>query len=97
MYDLLPSMFSSVNPRPRTWGLPGTTASGLASASQLVDYTTCVALRVGATAASDRLLLVAPSAALVKSHPIIEPLSAAAYPVLAGIWDNDDDALYDTI
>ena len=80
---------------PREFGLPGSTASGAGSASQLVGYTTCAGLRVGMTASSDSLVLAVPMPVLPERRPLIEPLSAAAYPVLAGIWDNDDDALYD--
>jgi hypothetical protein len=97
MYDLVPQMINSGFQPTRPFGLPGTTASGLGSASQLVAYTTCVELRVGHTAASNKLLIATPSPVPVESHPIVEPLNAAAYPILAGIWDNEDDALYDSV
>ena len=79
--------------------LPGTTASGIASASQLVDATPYVALRTDTTAAPCNLILLS----LVRPTPEVRaivgrtPLVAEEYPVLAGIWDNDDDAIFDTV
>jgi hypothetical protein len=81
----------------RGFGLPGRTAAGLASASQLVESTTCVSLQTGMTAAPRKLLLASTAPDPAESYQIIDPLVAAAYPILERIWDNDDDALYDTV
>jgi hypothetical protein len=76
-------------------GLPGLTAAGVGSASQLVQSATSGALQVQATAGSQQLIVGVP---LVRAEiRIVRPLSEADYPVLAGIWDNDDDALYDRV
>ena len=96
MLDLAPLARTAAASPARPYRLPGMTASGLASPAQLVGSTTYAAPRLGTTAASDRLLLAAPTQVRPPSHPV-EPLVAAAYPILAGIWDNDDDALYDSL
>jgi hypothetical protein len=85
--------------QPLVAGVPGTTASGVASASQLVERTAATTLRVDLTA-SPRKIIVFKS---VQAHgPLIgvsswTPLTAAEYPVLAGIWDNDEDDIFDTV
>jgi hypothetical protein len=95
MYDLVTPM-NAASGQTRETGLPGTTASGIASASQLIESASCVALQTGTTAASGRLFLMA-SVPVAESYQIVSPLPSAVYPVLAGIWDNDDDALFDTV
>jgi hypothetical protein len=98
MFGQTSPMYTTPAPDPE-FGLPGTTASGIASASQLVQSTPCVALRAGMTAAPGRLLVLFPGRPAQQLHEIVgpTPLIAGAYPVLAGIWDNDDDAIFDTV
>jgi hypothetical protein len=81
--------------------LPGTTASGIASAGQLVEFTPTIALQVDATAARGELIVLAPIHAY---HETKEPptlvhtaLRAEEYPVLAEIWDNKEDDIFDTV
>jgi hypothetical protein len=76
-------------------GLRGLTAAGAGSASQLVQSATSGAFQVRATAGSQRLIVGAPFAPA--EIRIVTPLAEADYPVLAGIWDNDDDALFDRV
>jgi len=84
---------------PSSVGLPGTTASGLASASQLVEFTPSTPLRGDMTASPRELVVLEPLPAYeeaVRSSPCI-PLAAADYPVLARIWDNEEDDIFDTV
>jgi len=78
---------------------PGTTASGIASASQLVELTPFATLRVDMTASPQRLVVFMPPP---EYGEILGPspqtaLAAAKYPVLAEIWDNDEDDIFDTV
>jgi len=80
-------------------GLAGTTASGLANASQLVEFTPSTTLRGDITASPRELFVLVPLQAYgktVTASPCI-PLAAADYPVLARIWDNEEDDIFDTV
>lgn len=77
-------------------GLPGATASGLGSAAQLVEVTAYVALRTDATAAPGGLRL-ARRANIPAMIPHVSPLTATEFPVLAGLWDNEADEVFDRI
>lgn len=77
---------------------PGTTAPGIGSASQLLDWTGSFVPRGDATAAPRGLILLAvvPSD-IHEATPFLSPLRAGDYPILAGIWDNDADNVFDAI
>jgi len=81
--------------------IPGTTASGIASASQLVEQTPFATPQVDMTASPEILVVLTPlpayDEAFAPSLPQTEPLTAAEYPVLAKIWDNDEDEIFDNI
>lgn len=77
--------------------VPGTTASGIASASQLVELTPTVTLRVDMTASPHTLIMLAPLHPRIPELPAPTPLTAAKYPVLAEIWGNEEDGIFDTI
>lgn len=80
--------------------LPGTTASGIASAGQLVEFTPTITLQVDATAARRELIVLAPMYAYHETTlPTLVPtaLRAEEYPVLAEIWDNKEDDIFDTV
>jgi len=79
--------------------LPGSTASGFASAAQLAEATPCLTLRTDMTAAPGRLILLSPVQLVQQLRAIVPrtPLAAEDYPVLAGIWDNDADGIFDTV
>lgn len=72
--------------------LPGLTTSGLGSASQLMAFASSVPLMADVTTAA-RPLFVMPSL----FGPLVTPLRLEDYPVLAEIWDNDEDDVFDTI
>lgn len=80
--------------------LPGTTASGIASASQLMERTPTITLQVDATAARRELIVLTPTYAYHETMelPALAPtaLRAQEYPVLAEIWDNEEDEIFDT-
>lgn len=84
-------------PRPRLM-LPGATASGIASGAQLVEATPYFAPRTDMTAVPGRLIVLAsaPRGPEVRTAGLA-PLLADDYPVLAAIWDNDADDIFDTI
>ena len=73
--------------------VPGTTASGIASGSQLVELTPATTLHVDMTAAPHKLFVFVPSRPYreMVSMPMATPLAAEDYPVLAAIWDNEED------
>lgn len=79
--------------------VPGTTASGIASGSQLVEVTPAMTLRVDMTAAPHKLFVFVPSRPYreIATMPLATPLAAEDYPVLAAIWDNEEDDIFDTI
>ena len=84
--------------------LPGTTASGIASASQLVELTPTTTLRPDMTASPRILVLLVPDPAYrelvalpAMIQPAVIPLAGEDYPVLAAIWDNEDDDIFDTV
>lgn len=85
--------------KPSVAGVPGTTASGIASASQLVELTPATTLRVDMTAAPHRLVVFVPSRAYRENAavPTVTPLAAEDYPILAAIWDNEEDDIFDTV
>ena len=91
-------MNNTITGKPSFAGLPGTTASGVASASQLVQFTPATTLRGDMTAAPRRLVELVPQAygQIVAVSPLT-PLAADDYPVLAAIWDNDEDDIFDTV
>lgn len=80
---------------------PGMTASGIASASQVVERTPAMmTTRVDATASARPLLILAGGggdAALVQEAVLKTPLTAAEYPILADLWDNNEDAIFDNL
>lgn len=78
----------------RVAGWPGTTASGIASASQLVERTPSTTFRADMSASPSRLVVFLP---LQVQAPMATPLVAEDYPVLAAIWDNEEDDIFDTI
>lgn len=79
--------------------VPGTTASGVASARQLVERTPSITLRVDMTASPRSLVLLVPLQAHgeIVAASTATPLAAEEYPVLAEIWDNDEDDIFDTV
>ncbi|GEM_PF-3894276 len=84
---------------PRLAILPGTTASGIACASQLVEFTPTITLQVDATAARRELIVLAPTYPYHQPEdPLLIPtaLRAEEYPILAQIWDNREDDIFDT-
>ena len=83
---------------PSSFDMPGATASGIASGGQLVELTPAPTLGVGMTAAPHPLVLLIPEARgqIVVMSPGT-PLAADEYPVLAEIWDNDEDDIFDTV
>lgn len=92
-------MNNTTSGQPSLAGVPGTTASGVASASQLVEFTPYTTLRGDMTASPRKLVLLVPLQAYGKIVAVSprNPLAAAAYPVLAGIWDNEEDDIFDTV
>ena len=80
---------------------PGTTASGIASASQLVDFTPSTTWRVDMTASPRKLAVLVPPQIeafdKMVTIPARTPLAAEEYPVLAEILDNEEDDIFDTI
>ncbi len=78
---------------------PTTTASGLASAAQLTDLTPSTVIRIGQSAAPTRLILIKDVADIpMRSLLTREPyLSAEDDPLLAKLWNNDADAVYDEL
>ena len=78
---------------------PTTTASGLASAAQLTDVTPSTVISIGQSAAPTRLILTkdvadVPMRSLLTREPY---LSAEDDPLLAKLWNNDADAVYDEL
>lgn len=92
-------MNNTITSQPSVGAVPGTTASGIASGSQLVEFTPDMTLRVDMTAAPDKLFVYVPSRPYreIASVPMATPLTAEDYPVLAAIWDNEEDDIFDTI
>ena len=89
----------TITPQPQVFGMPGRTASGIASASQLVDLTETRTFRADMTA-SPRPLLVfvpGPSQRQIETVPLVTPLTADDYPVLAAIWDNEEDDIFNSL
>ena len=79
--------------------IPGTTASGLASATQLIDVTPFIAIIFDRSAVANPVTLVeAPIKTQQSAKPLGRPyLTTEEDPVLARLWDNDDDAAYDSM
>jgi hypothetical protein len=87
----------TVAQRPR-FNLPGTTASGIASAAQLADATAYLAFRTDTIAAPGRLLVLAPAHPGPQFRAIVPtPINADDFPVLAGIWGNAEDDIFDAL
>ena len=78
---------------------PTTTASGLASAAQLTDVTPSTVISIGQSATPTRLILIKDVADIpMRSLPTREPyLSAEDDPILADLWSNPVDAIYDDL
>ncbi len=78
---------------------PTTTASGLASAAQLTDVTPSTVISIGQSATPTRLILIKDVADIpMRSLLTREPyLSAEDDPLLAKLWNNDADAVYDEL
>jgi len=90
-------MTSTGDSAERPTDLPGSKTSGLGSASQLFASTSGFSITVDATTAPHPLLVL-PSARIGDGGAqVITPLRADDYPVLAGIWDNDEDDIFDTV
>lgn len=77
----------------------GTTTSGLASATQLIDVTSLNAIVLDQSADPYQLTLVGEPILIAQSpKPLGRPyLTAEEDPVLAKLWDNDADAVYDSM
>lgn len=73
-----------------------TTASGVASAGQVMDRTPLRMFRDDMTA-SPKILFVLYREPPAPLSPQTTPLTAAEYPVLAKIWDNDEDEIFNTL
>lgn len=87
----------SADAEPRSGRLPGFTAAGLGSAEQLLAKTSSVSFTVDQTTAQ-RGLFVLPTALVGPAgSPTLTPLKAEEYPVLAAIWDNEEDDIFDSI
>ena len=92
-------MINAATVQPSLVAMPGTTASGIASAGQLVELTPFATLRVDMTASPQGLIVFMPPqeyGELLGPSPQMS-LAAAKYPVLAEIWDNDEDDIFDTV
>lgn len=85
-------MNSTANVQPSLADMIGTTASGIGSASQLVELTPFTTLRVDLMASPQKLFV-----SLVPRQEPQKPLMAAEYPILAEIWDNDEDGIFDIV
>lgn len=92
-------MKNTATGQPSFQRVAGTTASGVASASQLVELTPCMTLRGDMTASPRRLVLLVPprEQGKIGAESPRTPLIAEDYPVLAEIWDNDEDDIFDTV
>ena len=78
---------------------PSTTASGLASAAQLTDVTPSTIVIIGESASPSGLRLVRDVTDFqIPDSLTKEPyLSAEDDPLLAELWDNEADAIYDDL
>ncbi len=78
---------------------PGTTASGLASAAQLMDVTPSAIMSIGVSASATPLIVIKGVTDMpMRSSLTREPyLSAEDDPILADLWNNPDDAIYDNV
>jgi len=92
-------MINAATVQPSFVAMPGTTASGIASASQLVEFTPSMTLRVDMTASPGELIVLVPLQEYGEIPTLSPrtPLAAAKYPILAEIWDNDEDDIFDSI
>lgn len=76
----------------------GMTAAGLASAAQLIDVTPFMTIRIDQTAVVHPLVILAREAEGPDGEPVRKMfLTADDDPVLAQLWDNDDDAVFDNL
>ena len=74
----------------------GMTASGLASAAQLIDVTPFATVTILQSAAEQPLVVI--NRQQMPARPLTHPhLTEGDDPVLARLWDNDDDAAYDSM
>lgn len=94
-------MNNATTSQPLFAALPGTTASGVARASQLVEFTPYMTLRVETpqadmSASPRELFVLKPPQAYRKPVAVSPrtPLAAEEYPVLAKIWDNEEDDIF---
>lgn len=77
---------------------PGATAAGVGSPGQLVDGTGRTVAALGTTASPTRLVVWVPQSQVAFAlEPQASPLEAAEYPVLAELWGNDEDDVFDRI
>jgi hypothetical protein len=78
---------------------PITTASGLASAAQLTDVTPSTVISIGQSATPTRLILTKEVADIPMPNSLARQpyLSAEDDPLLAKLWNNDADAVYDEL
>lgn len=77
----------------------GMTAAGLASAAQLIDVTPFMTIRIDQTAVVHPLVIIArETEGRRDGEPVRKMfLTADDDPVLAQLWDNDDDAVFDSL
>ena len=78
-------------------GLPGFTAAGLGSANQLLALTGSVSFTFDRTTGSHELFVLPAAVVGVGGAPMPVPLTSDGYPVLAQIWDNEEDDIFDSI
>lgn len=76
----------------------GMTAAGLASAAQLIDVTPFMTITIDETATVRPLVIIAREPEGPDGEPVRKMfLTADDDPVLAQLWDNDDDAVFDSL
>ena len=76
----------------------GMTAAGLASAAQLIDVTPFMTIRIDQSAVFRPLVIIAREPEGLDAEPVRKMfLTADDDPVLAQLWDNDDDDVFDSL
>lgn len=87
----------TITPQQQVIGMPGRTASGIASASQLVEFTETRTFQADMTASPRPLLVFVPTSTQYQTGNValVTPLAAEDYPILAEIWDNEEDDIFD--
>ena len=90
MFDLMLPTLSDRTASPPRMPLPGATAAGAGSAAQLSELTSSLSLRTDTLAVPDRPLRLSP----IRTAPTVIPAFADEFPVLAELWDNEEDDLF---